>query len=267
MTKTATIYLTSDPTQLGPNANHDDLNRYAENLRRGAIERFALDECVVNIGSVSRSDSDHDAVREWIRDLESGDGWLQYLETTTTTTTTYTIIASRNGEDVSSAETIGDSYGIHYDRAVAEIEMSALRADASDPDDLCHGIEYALVEHQHTISVGSVDAVHWPLDDDGNEDSSALLDYTCSVPVIVDGKVYYYGIVVGAPESTHSEIRAAGCGVRPYLRVEFDVDGRPQTEPDYLAEEILGALRDEGERLFAECEDYAEIPSQAMTGT
>lgn len=79
MTKTATIYISNDPTTLGPDATSDDLSRYADNIRQGAIDTFDLDECVVNVGSVARSDSDVPEIREWLRDLEAGDGWLQFV--------------------------------------------------------------------------------------------------------------------------------------------------------------------------------------------
>jgi hypothetical protein len=78
--KTATIYLSNDVSTLGPEATQEDLDRYAENLRIGAIERFDLDECVVNIGTVARTDSDNAPVREWLRELDAGDGWLQFVE-------------------------------------------------------------------------------------------------------------------------------------------------------------------------------------------
>jgi hypothetical protein len=77
---TATIYLSNDVSKLGPDATREDLERYAENLREAAIERFGLDDVVVNIGTIWRTDSDDSDVLEWLRELEAGDGWLVYLD-------------------------------------------------------------------------------------------------------------------------------------------------------------------------------------------
>jgi hypothetical protein len=62
--------------------------------------------------------------------------------------TRYRITATRNGEDVASGETLGDCYGHTYaDRDEAESHAAYLQTEADDdPDDLCHGVEYAVEE-------------------------------------------------------------------------------------------------------------------------
>jgi hypothetical protein len=75
-----TIYISNDYSNLGPEATREDLERYVENLREAVYERFGFDEVVVNLGTFWRTDSDDSDVREWLRELEAGDGWLVYLD-------------------------------------------------------------------------------------------------------------------------------------------------------------------------------------------
>lgn len=97
----------------------------------------------------------------------------------TTTITTYTIHATTpEGIAANQWEVLGEAYGVVYtDRDDAEEMLASLRDDASDEDDLCHGIEYGIEETEHTLTL-DLDSVE-EYDDD--EPSGYRVEYTADV--------------------------------------------------------------------------------------
>ena len=74
-----TIKVCADTLKIGETATIDDLREYANNLARGAEDKFDVIAHGIVARDVSRTECDDDDVREWILDLECGDGWTSYL--------------------------------------------------------------------------------------------------------------------------------------------------------------------------------------------
>lgn len=84
--KTATIYIDSDASTLGPDATQSDLDRYAENLAAHLAEKFPGTDITIRQtlggGSVDCC-PENDEIAEYVTDLQSGDGWTELLGSAT----------------------------------------------------------------------------------------------------------------------------------------------------------------------------------------
>lgn len=108
------------------------------------------------------------------------------------------------------------------------------------------------------VSVGRIREVFWPLTDDGEEDRRHALCYYLEVVVRVDGTPYYVGVMVGARESDHENIRAAGGGVRPFCGAWWTDWSDHEDLPPELVEPVSEALVAASYKLFCAADDTAE---------
>lgn len=79
-----TVYVDQDFLTLGPDATQTDLDVYVENLATHLAERFPGREITIETilggqraGRVCPQD---DAIDEYVRDLNAGDGWIELLD-------------------------------------------------------------------------------------------------------------------------------------------------------------------------------------------
>jgi hypothetical protein len=107
--------------------------------------------------------------------------------------------------------------------------------DGTD-DDTEDGMEWR-VEIGHVVDV-------YP-DCDGEPQPADALSYYCSVEVSIDGETYQVGTNVGARDSDHGSIRAAGCDVRPYCTAWWedasDCDMLPMGAREAVEDALIGA--------------------------
>jgi hypothetical protein len=77
---TTKIYIDSDTRSIGATATNADLDRYADNLSVHLSEHFdrAFEVIQVAGGGCYTCPSDHE-VDEYVRGLQSGDGWLHLI--------------------------------------------------------------------------------------------------------------------------------------------------------------------------------------------
>ncbi len=81
--KIHTVYIDQDYASLGPAATQSDLDRYAEKLAGHLASKFG---CIVQVKQVlggkraGRSCITSDEIDEYVRELKTGEGWIELLE-------------------------------------------------------------------------------------------------------------------------------------------------------------------------------------------
>jgi len=93
--------------------------------------------------------------------------------------------------------------------------------------------------------------------DEGDEgDEGDRLCHYVAVEVSVDGAEHAVGVMVGARESAHGSVRAAGGDVRPHCTAWWvdDIDYATVAE---RRDEVLAALKKESWRLYCEACSHA----------
>lgn len=104
------------------------------------------------------------------------------------------------------------------------------------------------------VAVGPVAGVEGGPDD---------LCYYISVDVTILGRVYRIGAMVGARESDHGSIRAAGCGVDPYCTAWWtDTNDHAALPSRWLVDPVRGALSRASKRLYREAETLTNLKGE-----
>lgn len=95
-------------------------------------------------------------------------------------------------------------------------------------------------------------------DCDGEPQPADALSYYCSVEVTIDGETHQVGVSVGARDSDHGSIRAAGCGVRPYCTAWWEDASDWDRLPMGVVAAVEDALVDASLRLYGEAQEQVE---------
>jgi len=74
------VYIDDDPATLGDDATSEDLDSYAQGLADRLAQVFG---CAIEVEQVTGGGRTpcptHDEIDEYVRDLQSGDGWIDLL--------------------------------------------------------------------------------------------------------------------------------------------------------------------------------------------
>ena len=74
-----TVTISNDPASIGDEATPEELEQYAINLQGRLNDDFNELDIDVRLGSVFTSTATHPGVEEHVRDIESGNEWLDLL--------------------------------------------------------------------------------------------------------------------------------------------------------------------------------------------
>lgn len=113
-------------------------------------------------------------------------------------------------------EVLGDAYGQRYASEEEASDAAEELQEELGSTDLDPSTKYQAIKAE-TLEFGAVTEEYLGSDDEGDELPPDELMAYVSVDVLIDGREVGVATMVGAPESLHATIRAAGCGVRPHL--------------------------------------------------
>lgn len=171
--------------------------------------------------------------------------------------TAYEITASfeRDGQvqDASQAEVLVDAFGkIFFEEVAAEAFAEELQEDL-DSTDLDPTTEYSVREVSVEVEIDLADA-----DPDGPSDEYS--HYVCLDVTLGCGnkaQEFRIGCMVGAQESMHGTIEAAGCWVRPHCTAWWTDQGDYQDLPSGTVEQIESLLIRKSWTLFCAAEEVS----------
>jgi len=152
------------------------------------------------------------------------------------------------------AEVLGDAYNARYlseaaAAEAAEAEQDALEGSELDPTTRYHVVKADLLEYVRVTE-------EWR-DQDANGEDLPPNEYNgyVSVDIRVDGVRRSVGTMVGAHDSDHGSIRAAGCGVRPYLSTWFEDPSDWQSVGKELQPAVAELLARNANQIWNELEE------------
>jgi hypothetical protein len=73
-----TVYISDDPLRLGVAADQSDLNGYAYNLAGHLLSRYRR-AITIRMTPCLRSSCDDAEIEAYVRELETGEGWIALL--------------------------------------------------------------------------------------------------------------------------------------------------------------------------------------------
>lgn len=108
------------------------------------------------------------------------------------------------------------------------------------------------------ITIGSINEEWTGLDSDNEPIEPDEFMAYISIDVIIDEQIYAVGTMVGAHECNHGSIRAAGCGVRPYLDTWFTDSADTANLPSEYIDLVRVEIRKNAKQLWYEVESLRE---------
>jgi hypothetical protein len=151
---------------------------------------------------------------------------------------------------INQAEILGEAYGKIFFNEYDANELLEELQDSADELETSGPITYSLRQEEVPIQI-ELSAI-------ASEQNSNALMFYIDVKVIID-KTYTVSCAIGAPESDHGSIIAAGCDVRPYCTAWYTDSSDWCQTPHELSLIIINAIDSKSYSLYREVQKELDL--------